>query len=224
MSDYVNIFALVEGQTEEIFIKKVLQPYFINRQIYITPIRLSKPGEKGGDVKFSRAINDIRRHLKQRSDTYVTLLIDYYGLKEWPGLENARGKAEPSEIAAEINNATRIKVKEELPDVDSERRFLPNIAVHEFETYLFSDSGILSTVLGVEKSSVDEILATFRDPEKINNSVETAPSKRIEKMNNRFKKTVTGIKIAESIGVQTMREKCSVFNNWITELESLIEA
>ncbi len=47
--------------------------------------QVSKPGQKGGDVKFVKVRNDIIRHLKQREDTIVTLFLDYYGLAECRG-------------------------------------------------------------------------------------------------------------------------------------------
>jgi len=59
MSNCVEIVAIVEGKTEEIFIKNILQPHLANKNIFITPIIVSKPGQKGGDVKFSRVKNDI---------------------------------------------------------------------------------------------------------------------------------------------------------------------
>jgi hypothetical protein len=74
MNKSVEIVALVEGNTEQIFIQNLVLPYLAPRGIYITPIQISKPGQKGGDVKFPRVQNDIGMHLKQRSDTYLTLL------------------------------------------------------------------------------------------------------------------------------------------------------
>lgn len=91
MSNSVEVVAIVEGKTEEIFIKQIIQPHLAAMGIYITPILVSKPGQKGGDVKFARVKNDIERHLKQRSDTYLTLLVDYYGIKpDWPGIQDAK--------------------------------------------------------------------------------------------------------------------------------------
>ena len=78
MSSHVEVVVLVEGPTEQRLVKQVLGPYMAERMVFLTPIILDKPGEKGGDVKFARARNDIGKHLKQRDDTYVTLLVDYY--------------------------------------------------------------------------------------------------------------------------------------------------
>jgi hypothetical protein len=50
-----------------------MSPYLAEKRIYITPIIISKPGQKGGDVRFARVRNDIGLHLKQRHDSYLTL-------------------------------------------------------------------------------------------------------------------------------------------------------
>jgi uncharacterized protein DUF4276 len=170
MSDYIEVVVIVEGKTEEIFINSILKEYLALKNIYMTPIQISKPGQKGGDVRFSRAIKDISLHLKQRSDI----------------------------------------------------RYIPYIAVHEFESLLFSDSRKIASVLNVNKIKVDAIIDQFRDPEKINNSPVTAPSKRLEKLNPRYKKTSTGITVARNIGIPKMRDKCKVFDNWINQLEALV--
>ncbi|MBF8272530.1 MAG: hypothetical protein HW380_1635 [Magnetococcales bacterium] len=152
MSDFAEVIVLVEGLTEHRFVKQLLAPYMADRGVYLTPIILDKPGEKGGDVKFARAINDIEKHLKQRRDTWLTLLIDYYGIKQ----------------------------------------------------------------------HVDAILAECKEPEKINDHSTTAPSKRLEALSDRFKKTSTGLAIATEIGISKMRFACPLFDAWLTKLESLV--
>ena len=221
MSDYIEVVALVEGKTEQIFIKSLLRKYLETRTIYITPIQMSKPGQKGGDVKFSRVIREISNHLKQRDNTYITLFFDYYGVKEWPGLDEAKKQVEPESIAQVINTATQREVDEQLSKFRSDVRFIPNVAVHEFESLLFSDPVNLADVLQIKQDMVSAIVSEFNDPEKINNSPETAPSKRLEKLSRRFKKTSTGITAARKIGIEKMRGQCKVFNDWITRLESI---
>jgi hypothetical protein len=223
MSKYIEVIVIVEGKTEEIFIKRVLSKYLADRNIYMTPIQISKPGQKGGDVRFSRAIKDISLHMKQRPDTYISLFFDYYGVKEWPGLESARKEQVPKNIAQTINDATHQAVNQELSEYRSVTRFVPHVAVHEFESLLFSDPAKLAQALRVEITAVKSILDQFDDPEKINDSQETAPSKRLEKLYSRYKKTNTGIVIAQEIGIELMRRKCQVFNSWIERLEQLVE-
>lgn len=67
MSKFIEVVAIVEGRTEQVFIERVLSPYLANKNIFMTATQITKPGQKGGDVKFSRAEKDISRFLKQRS-------------------------------------------------------------------------------------------------------------------------------------------------------------
>ncbi len=216
----VEIVALVEGKTEQIFIQDIVSPYLAGKSIYITPIIISKPGQKGGDVKFSRVKNDIELHLKQRPDTFLTLFVDYYGIKsDWPGLKAAKKQSMPSGKAEKINRATKNRVNKLFGDYGSDRRFIPYVAMHEFEALLFSGPQELADQLRVPLSDIDKILKECGEPEKIDDSPHSAPSKRLENLSSRFKKTSTGIAIAKEISLDKMREHCPIFNTWLTEIE-----
>lgn len=222
MSNCVEIVAIVEGKTEEIFIKNILQPHLANRNIFTTPIIVSKPGQKGGDVKFARVKNDIERHLKQRPDTYLTLFVDFYGIKsDWPGITAAEGISSPQEKAKLVNQATMEKVVEHFGEQNAERRFIPYLAMHEFEALLFSNPSVLARKLQINESEIIAIIEECGEPENIDNSPVTAPSKRLESLSHRFKKTTTGIAILKEIGLTAIRERCPIFDGWVTTLESL---
>ena len=222
MSRRIEVVALVEGPTEEIFIKALLSPYLARTKVYMTPIILTKPGQNGGDVRFSRAKNDIERHLKQKKETWLTLLVDYYGIKsDWPGYEESKRKTQHASKARVMNEATRKRVNELFGNQDSERRFIPYVSMFEFEALLFSDAKILAQKLNVQLKDVEKILSRCGEPEKINDKSQTAPSKRLEALSDRFKKTTTGISVAQEIGIDKMRKSCPIFNEWITRLENL---
>jgi len=220
-----EIIVLVEGKTERFFIQDVVIPHLAQRNIFVTPIILSKPGEKGGDVKFSRAKNDIERHLKQRPDTYLTLFVDYYGIKKgWPGrdLEDAdRDALSAAQKAQRVNDATLQEVCRIFNNYRPDTRFIPFIAMYEFEALLFSDPQILARKLDVSQGTIEEILKECGEPEDIDDSSETAPSKRLESLSSRYKKTSTGIAIAKEIGLPRIREKCPIFNEWLTKIENI---
>jgi hypothetical protein len=222
MSNYIEINAIVEGKTEQIFIQTILGPYLAQNAIYMTPIIVSKPGQKGGDVKFARVKNDIELHLKQRPDTFLTLLVDYYGIKnDWPGLEEAKKQSTPLNKASAINTATKNRVNDLFGDYQSDRRFIPYIAMHEFEAMLFSQPEILAEQIQVPLTKIEEILTECGEPEKIDDNPHSAPSKRLEDLSSRFKKITTGIAIAKAIGLIKIREQCPAFNRWLTEIEGL---
>jgi len=215
---------LTEGATESKFVREILAPYLAHRHIIAWATLLSKPGQKGGDVKFARAINDIGNHLKQRSDVYVTTFVDYYGLnKDWPGFEAAKRSKEPAQISEALNEATKEAVFKQFGELNPAERFVPFVAVHEYEALLFSSPDILAMELKVKESDILKIMNECGEPEKINDSVHTAPSKRIISLCPKYAsmKTITGITIAKAIGVEKMREKCPVFNRWLTRLEKL---
>ncbi|MBA4366186.1 MAG: hypothetical protein C0403_00915 [Desulfobacterium sp.] len=225
MSDYAEIVALVEGQTERIFIADMLVPYLSTRGVYMTPIIISKPGQKGGDIRFARVKNDIELHLKQRRDTYLTLFIDFYGIKsDWPGLEEAKQQTTPSRKALKINSATKIRVEELFEGYHVDIRFIPYISMHEFEALLFSEPQKLAELLHVSQAKIEKILTDCGGPENIDDSPMKAPSKRLEKLSAGYKKTSTGIAIARSIGLIKIRESCPIFNDWLTAVENLTGA
>lgn len=209
MNKYAEVMVLVEGPTEQKFVKELLGPYLNQNGVYLKAPILDKPGQKGGDVKFARAKNDIGKLLKQRADICVTLLVDYYGIKaDWPGYEESKRQNSHAEKARVMNEATAAAVQTLFPEQNPAERFIPYVSMHELEALYFSAPDILAGKLGVEKKKIDEILQTCGEPEKVNDSTTTAPSKRLEKLSDRFKKTSTGIAIAKDIGISAMRKSC----------------
>lgn len=222
MSDYAEVIVLVEGQTEKIFIEKLLLHLLASRNVFLTPIIITKPGQKGGDVKFARVQNDIELHLKQRNDTWLTLFVDYYGIgSDWPGRDFAQEASNHLHKAKRINQATKEQVVELFGRHGAERRFIPYIAMHEFEALLFSDPVILADRLSVKATEIEQIIRQYGEPENIDDSPQTAPSKRLKKLSSGFRKTTTGISIAEAIGISRMRTQCPLFNEWLITIESL---
>lgn len=221
MNSYTEVIAVVEGKTEQIFIEKILAPYLGHKNIGIRATQVSKPGTKGGDVKFSRVERDLSNHLKQRNDTYVTTFVDYYGTNEWPGLDQINTNQEPIAIAQILNTSAKAVMIEQLPLCNVVDRYIPFVAVHEFEALLFSDAVALADELKVDLGLVNRIIEGCGSVEKINNSPQTAPSKRLSGLNSRFKKTTTGISIAERIGIEKMRQASPLFDDWLGALESI---
>jgi len=54
----VEVYVVVEGQTEQTFIRELLAPSLSYKGIYLHPVLIGKPGHKGGDIRFERAITD----------------------------------------------------------------------------------------------------------------------------------------------------------------------
>lgn len=199
----VRLAISVEGPTEERFIQMVITPHLCNRGVYATPLLL---GENGGDVSLSRIKKDLN-HLATSFDN-VTTLYDFYGF---------RGKEESDD---------KISLEQKIMDCVAaplRSRIIPYIQMHEFEGILFSSPKAIENNIcqkGLEDWA-DKILQQFNgNPEKINDSRQTAPSKRLQNETN-YMKTVHGPNIAREIGLATLREKCTGFDNWLNNLEAL---
>lgn len=221
MSNYVEIIAVVEGPTEAKFVKDVLAPYLGAKNVGMTATIASKPGQKGGDIRFERMKNDFRNFLKQRKDTYITMLIDFYGITEWPEYDAARSEASHTAKAEKLLSTTKTKVVELFAEQDAARRFIPYVSMHEFEALLFSAPDVLASHLGTTTENIEVVITSCGEPEKINDSPQTAPSKRLKSLNPRYGKTSTGIAIAKAISIDVMREKCPLFNAWLSNIETL---
>jgi hypothetical protein len=209
---------LVEGQTEERFVKDVLCPVFEPRGVFLFPTILttkvvkSGPNFKGGVTNYAKLRADLSKLL---SDTgaVVTTMIDYYGLPEdTPGMRDrpvASARHRVIHVETAIYN-----------DVGAPRHFMPFLALHEFEALLFADHEITATVIPAREKA-DELLAAAGGlaPEDINENRETAPSKRLKQVFPSFKKTLHGPTAAKRIGLEAIRARCPHFDSWITRLE-----
>src|SRR5208283_3252472 len=82
-----RVYVVVEGPTEESFIKNILAPVLWSRLIYLIPVILGRPGQKGGNVSYARVKRDVVVLLKQHPTSYCTTMLDLYGLGPgFPGM------------------------------------------------------------------------------------------------------------------------------------------
>lgn len=221
MSEHIEVVAIVEGKTEQVFVENILAPYLLPQNIIMSATQVTKKGQNGGSVRFEKVKTDIGNHLKQRRGTFVTTVIDYYGTNDWPGLEQATRMKKPADIAKTLNGATMGEICRLYPECNPVNRFIPYVSIHEFEALLFSESAILAEKLGAVKLEIDAVLKECGEPEMINKKPDTAPSKRLKQLSRvvKYKKTTTGIDIAQAIGIDAMRNACPVFNDWIKRIE-----
>lgn len=102
-------------------------------------------------------------------------------------------------------------------------RFVPYIQLHEFEGLLFSDISVFQTNFTKNElnfSLLESAVNSARTPEEINNGPSTAPSERLKKAISGYDKVTDGAFLALEIGLETIREKCILFNEWIERLET----
>ncbi len=74
----------------------------------------------------------------------------------------------------------------------------------------------------MDQKQADQLVAIrkkFSSPEHINNSYETAPSRRIKRVCPQYDKIVDGIQIARRIGIEKMLSECQHFASWIEHMK-----
>jgi hypothetical protein len=218
----VKVTMWVEGDTEETFVNRVLRPHLWPLGVNPHPRKLGKPGHYTGMVEYPRARRDILTTLKEDAVSFCTTMVDYYAMpSSWPGREAARQKPF-SEKPVTIEQAILADISAALGEGFNSARFIPYVQMHEFEALLFSNPAVLAAHLeSVEQSVLQEIKAQFSSPEEIDDSPETAPSKRILRLDPSYRKRYDGMLLAQNIGLNVMRAECPHFNEWIRSLETL---
>ncbi len=215
---------LVEGETEETFVKKILAPHFALMNIICNARRVEtgrKKGKiyRGGMTTYQKTKNDIKLWLNEDKSAYLTTMFDLYALpSDFPKFNESKFITEPYKKVEFLEKA----FQEEINEI----RFLPYLQLHEFEALLFSEvEKIENRLKTYTKTSLlnrlRKILDECRNPELINEGSTTAPSKRIQELYPNYNKPVFGSLISEDIGLQTIRDKCMHFNSWIEKIESL---
>ena len=96
--------------------------------------------------------------------------------------------------------------------------------VHEFEALLFAGPEKFAAWIDDQwpVESLNKIVSAHKTPEHINDSPNTAPSKRIAELMPQYQKTLHGPLIAADIGLNVMRQACPHFNGWLLRLEQLV--
>jgi hypothetical protein len=144
-------------------------------------------------------------------------MIDLYGL------DRVRNFPQIEQSLVYTNYFTRCNFLERALFTDiGLSRFIPNILLHEFEALLFSDPFAINKYTDIPTNILTTILNQHgNDPERINNSPKTAPSKRLIHHAPSYNKILQGNLIALEIGLKTIRERCHHFEEWFQKLAKL---
>jgi hypothetical protein len=210
----IRVSIICEGPTEANFIDQCLVPHLYAHDVYAFASILRAPSgrHKGGRVTIDR----LARHISHeyRSFDRLTTLVDFYGFQDRGGRNRA-----------EVEKAILDRV-EKLNSGFDPRFIQPYVQMHEFEGLLFSDTAAFEWAEDgwseEVKRTLEAVTQEFDNPEDINDSPQTAPSKRILSIfpKGTYSKTEHGPLIAEAIGVDAIRAKCPAFNEWIGKLET----
>ena len=220
----VEVVIVCEGQTEESFVKNVLQPNLSPRGIFVQPrLIATSRHSQGGALTRERVLRSLQNVMRERQNIYVTTFFDLYGLvSDFPGRAGSDSIEDPLQRASAIESGLHSEIIEKtgyLPD-----RFFPHIQPHEFEALLFSDTRMFFEIEPEWRKFSDklmEIRTRASSPEHINDGQHTHPSARLKILVPRFRKTAHGWTLVEKIGLECIRAKCRHFNQWLTHLENL---
>ncbi len=218
----IRIAILVEGQTEEKFVKQLLVNEFMANGISIIPIILKTSREtsgnsyKGGYITFTKVKKELQNLLSNFD--YISTMFDYYGLShDFPRYQESKECNNVYEKAKMVEDA----LAEEISSI----KFIPYIQMYEFEALLFSSIKGFKKHYGYRNAEIQAVINQYPNPEIINDSKETAPSKRIENIfgKNKFRKTSDGIIVAKELGLEIIRTKCKHFNEWLKKIEGVLQ-
>lgn len=214
----IRLRLLVEGQSELIFAREHFADWLAPVGIWVHPRMVEG---RGGDLKFPRVVDAIVRILKQDSGVVCSTLFDYYGLPgDWDD-----SAERPSVAAADDASALERRlidaVESRLPHALDVRRFEPYLQLHEFESLLFASPPMIAGVLADPELNplCEQITNTCGGPEAINNSRDTAPSRRLRRLASHYDKTLHGPRILGRIGLDGIRARCPRFHGWVARLE-----
>jgi len=134
-----RVVVIVEGATEESFVKGPLAEMFWPRRVYFTLIILGVPGQKGGRTNYERVRKDLLRQLKQDPTVYCSTMIDFYGLgRGFPGTPPPPYLANIRKVE-HIERAVKDDICGQIPESRPDLRLIPYLSLHEYEGLLFSD-------------------------------------------------------------------------------------
>ncbi len=219
----MQVLVLVEGQTEESFIKRELCPVYDSKGLYLRPTVietkriLSGGGFRGGIGNFEQFKRHLVRLLGSATDSArftVTTMIDYYRLPaDFPGMSSrpsGSARVRVAHVEAAMHEAFGAKPN-----------FVPYLSLHEFEALLFSSTTVIPSVMEDQEKSeaMRKVLQECLEPELINERPKSGPSDRIRMLFPRYQKRLHGSLAARRIPLDEMRSACSHFDSWLKNLE-----
>ena len=222
----------VEGEAEESFVKEVLAPHLYGHGFSRVSARLignaRQRDRRGGIRPWTAVRKDIINHLREDRGSIATTMVDYYGLpqagsKAWPGRARASGFSLSSKKAKIVEMALMEDVVQVMGPRFQQERFIPYVMMHEFEALLFSDCHGFGRGIGRPElvSKFQDIRDGFDHPEEIDDSPDTAPSKRVSKVFPEYQKPLMGTLAVLEIGLEPIRDACPHFRSWLDGLHGL---
>jgi hypothetical protein len=224
----MRLFIVVEGQTEEAFVNKVLAPHLYRltppghldvRPMIVQTSRDAQGRKRRGGGSWGKWLGDLRCLIAQQQGRFTTM-FDLYGLPEdFPRWAECSITADTARRAEALENA--------MAEAVDDWRFIPYIQRHEFEALVLAAVDHLEQLLEGEGLAGLQLLRNDiagAAPEDVNDGTETAPSKRLKRFISSYSKTLHGPLALEGAGLAALRAACPRFNAWVAKLEEIAAA
>ena len=223
-----NVYAVGEGRGEQAFVQQVLAVHLGARDVFLNAALVGKPGHKGGVRSWEQVRRDVMRFLrmdKPHRPIYVTMMFDYFRMPlDWPGRMEAIDHAFAHK-APTVEQAIADDVEEHMGQGFDRARFIPYVQMHELEALVLACPCKLLEEFPERAAEVAELIDSIRgaDPESIDDGSTTAPATRIMALIPEYKgrKASAAASVLKSIGIDTLRARCSHFARWLAKLEHL---
>lgn len=218
-SGYRRLHILVEGQSEEIVVTNVLEPYLrgrgwtVSQSIVATKRSASGSLHRGGVSSWAKIERELRLLLRNTDLDVLTTLFDFYAFPvDAPGMASLPA-AGPYQRVEHVERAIAERV--------DDRRLLPHLILHELETWVFAAAEQLGCLLPdpglVARLTTD--VAEAGGPELVNDHPSTAPSKRLAAYCAAYSKTSDGPLAIADLGIEPLRAQCPHLDNWLSALD-----
>ena len=196
-----RLHILCEGQTEDVIARNAIEPHLsaagvqVSWSIFTTKRPAGGPAFKGGLSRWPKLERELRLLLQDSSTTVLTTMFDYYAFPpDAPGMAD-RPSGSPYDRVRHVESA--------LSEAIEDKRFLPNLVLHEIDAWVLADCGRLGQVLGDSgpAAELERIVQRESGPEMVNDGTDTAPSKRIIRAYPQYTKTIDGPLVIADAGL-----------------------
>jgi len=213
-----------EGQTEEMFVERVLRNYLalagvkVERPI-LAATTLSASCQRGGFANWDAIVADLGRLFDSDADPNLrfTTLLDIYRMpkKVFDLATLQHAPSTPAEVAT-VESA----VEQSL----GETRFKAYFQRHEFEALVLADGEAVRRVFHRERARVAQLIsdvAGFATAEDINHGNSTHPAARLENAVPGYGalKASNALFVLAEADMAVVRGRCPRFNEWLAHWE-----
>ena len=222
----VRLNLIVEGQTEEAFVRRILKPHLADFEVWAgaRSVYTSRKGHqwwRGGMTSFARAQRDIVSWIKQdqSDDARFSTMFDLYRLPgDFPGMD-VQSQGDPYAHVCRLESGLAEAIRSQRDD----GRFIPHLMLHEFEAiFLCNPSSLSSAYPSCSRGTVaklEALLAGGKSPEEID--LDHPPSKRLKDLIPTYQKVAAVGLLANELSLPVVRDICPHFGSWLTALEGL---